>query len=808
MGRGPRTVGDRGAHAAKLKTDLRLAEAAARTAHAAASEGARGDGFVLTVVCWSTEYNLALDSLDAHGAKLLSVLPADEDLPERALIWLPFSAVSKFIKLFDKFATENTRSGGPKHAALVANIAELRLSVLHELWQEDEPFPDPTTPRWWEVWLVQLTKELPVYEFWRVAERFRWRTGAVLTFPYRSVTLVHASAEELGALLTTNAVPSELRKPGFTEELFALDRRFHNDLIDDLLSRTEPAELGAPAVCVLDCGVLAEHPLLKTSFDSGYTAVRGTTPAPVPGATHGTEMAGLALYGDLEPLLSGSHPVRLTHRIESVKILRGHHDDRTKPELYGKVMADATARAEIGQTRPRVYSMAVTSGDLKGTDGRPTSWSSAIDALAIGTDIAPLDKGLDPLGQPDSRAARLFFISAGNVTGGDWSIDHLDVSDTRQINDPAQAWNALTVGAYTERADPPADASFTGYRTLAPIGELSPFSRTSVLWGKGRPIKPDIVMEGGNLLVAPWGGFDHHRSVEVLTTSGTPYSLLTTANATSAATSQAARLGALVLSRYPSLTPEAVRGLLVHAAEWTPAMSAHFPAVRESSPKGKRYALLKRYGWGVPTEERVLASAAGEVTMIVEDEFRPFTQSASGISMRAMRLHTLPWPSDLLQDLENTPVRMRVTLSYFIEPNPSNRGWQGRYAYASHGLRFDVIRPTETRAAFQKRLSNEAEGEERGVRAASTTDDRWFLGQARNSGSLHADLWNGHAVDLARCGMIAVYPVGGWWKQNKRRDRVDLPVRYALLISLFAEVPTDIYTPIASKIQVPVQVEM
>ncbi|MBX6168224.1 MAG: S8 family peptidase [Thermobispora bispora] len=765
---------------------------------------------MLTAIGWSAEYSLALQRLDAHGAKLLSVLPANAELPERALVWLPFAAVSKFIELFEQFATEvNRRSGSPKNAALVANISELRLAMLHELWQEDEPFPDPTKPRWWEIWLVQLAKNVhPIREFRRVAELFRWRTaGGVLTFPSRAVTLVHASADQLGALLTTNAIPGELRKPGFVEELLGLDRWFLDELTEDLLSRTEPADLDAPAVCVLDCGVQAEHPLLKASFDNGYTALEGTTAAPAPGATHGTEMAGLALYGDLEPVLSGTRPVRLAHRLESVKILRGHQDDQTKPQLYGKVMADATARAEIGQTRPRVYSMAVTSKDPKGTDGRPTSWSAAIDALAIGTDIAPSDEGLGLLGRPDPRAARLFFVSAGNVTRSDWAIDHLDVSDTRQISDPAQSWNALTVGAYTERTQPPSDASFAGYRTLAPSGELSPFSRTSVLWGKGRPIKPDIVMEGGNLLVSSGGELDSHRAVEVLTTGGGPFSLLTTANATSAATSQAARLGALVLSRYPSLTPEAVRGLLVHAAEWTPAMAAHFPAPGEGSLKRKRYALLKRYGWGVPSEERVLASAAGDVTMIIEDEFHPFAHVKSAISMRAMRLHTLPWPSDLLHDLENAPVRMRVTLSYFIEPNPSSRGWQGRYAYASHGLRFDVIRPTESLGDFRKRLSNAAEGEERGVRTTSTADDRWFLGQARNSGSLHADIWSGHAIELARCGVIAVYPVGGWWKQNNRRDRVDVPVRYALLVSLFTEVQADIYTPIASKIQVPVQID-
>ncbi|WP_424535516.1 S8 family peptidase [Sphaerisporangium viridialbum] len=798
-----------------MTADLHSAEEIARHAQATVAEEVRGDGFVLTVVSWSDEHRLALERLDARGAKLLSVLPPTEELPQRALVWLPFSAVDTFVRLFEQFATEETRagSGKPKNEALVANIEELRLSVLREFWQEDEPFPDPDEPRWWEVWLVQLDKsQEPVGELRHTAAEFGWRVlDETLAFPYRTVALVHAPANELGVLLTTNAIPGELRRPGFAEQLFGLDRTFQGELVADLADRIEPAETDAPAVCVLDCGTQADHPLLMKSFDAAYTVVKGTTAAPAPGASHGTEMAGLALYGDLEPVLMGSQPIRLIHRLESVKILRGHHDDGTEPKFYGKLMADAASEVEIGQTRRRVYSMAVTSGEQKGSDGRPTSWSAAIDALAIGTDVQPSDKGIGLLGQPDPQVARLFVVSAGNLTAADWHIDHLAASDTRQISDPAQAWNALTVGAYTERTAPPADSAFAGYRTLAPMGELSPFSRTSVLWSerKGRPIKPDIVLEGGNLLVGPGGELDNHEVVELVTTSAKPFSLLTTANATSAATSQAARLGALVIGRYPSLTPEAVRGLLVHAAEWTPAMHAQFPAPRTRAIKAARHKLLRRYGWGVPTEERVLASAESDVTMIVEDQFRPFGRSAKGaFSMRAMRLHTLPWPSDQLQDLFDARVRMRVTLSYFIEPNPSNRGWQGKYAYTSHGLRFDVIRPTESLAQFEERLSNEAEAEERGVRPTSSTDDRWFLGRARNAGSLHADMWEGNAAALAQCGVIAVYPVGGWWKQNNRRDRVDLPVRYALLVSVVSEIPTDIYTPIASKIEIPVQVEI
>jgi len=51
-------------------------------------------------------------------------------------------------------------------------------------------------------------------------------------------------------------------------------------------------------------------------------------------------------------------------------------------------------------------------------------------------------------------------------------------------------------------------------------------------------------------------------------------------------------------------------------------------------------------------------------------------------------------------------------------------------------------------------------------------------------GSLHQDICEGSGQDLATCNSIAVYSVGGWWKRNQRKDRLDLPVRYALLVSL------------------------
>src|SRR3712207_7795828 len=43
----------------------------------------------------------------------------------------------------------------------------------------------------------------------------------------------------------------------------------------------------------------------------------------------------------------------------------------------------------------------------------------------------------------------------------------------------------------------------------------------------------------------------------------------------------------------------------------------------------------------------------------------------------------------------------------------------------------------------------------------------------RSAGSIHADIWEGTAADLANRGAIAVYPVTGWWKENPTRDSRD-----------------------------------
>jgi hypothetical protein len=172
-----------------------------------------------------------------------------------------------------------------------------------------------------------------------------------------------------------------------------------------------------------------------------------------------------------------------------------------------------------------------------------------------------------------------------------------------------------------------------------------------------------------------------------------------------------------------------------------------------------------------------------------------------------MHLHSLPWPHAELEQLAETEVELRVTLSYFIEPNPGDRGWARRHRYASHGLRFAVKRSVETIDEFRARINRAVEMEEQGSQV-DLGPDAWFFGQLRDVGSLHSDFWRGTGAELGRRDAVAVYPVGGWWKEKQALARYDRAARYSLILSLRAVAGAiDIYTPIQTAIAATIQIE-
>ncbi|OMG30300.1 hypothetical protein BKH35_03610 [Actinomyces naeslundii] len=766
----------------------------------------RADGTYLTLEGGEVAFGLKLDSLTRMTRHqktpkrpqwlLLTVHPATENFPERATIWVSDEFRYKFIKLFKDYLTVDTKHNRPKNNALVANISHVQATFLDDLWTSKGM---PPYDGWWDLWLENsrvdnelLQRVLAAFELEESQQRTRINDSLIVR--------VHATQKKIKHLIATPLPLTEIRAPSFIDSFDDLSFSEQSEYVLDLDARVSSAQAGAPVVCHLDSGVFRTHTLIKDSLDSNdqHSIFAGSTGNDSDG--HGTSMAGIALYGkELDDFLLGGQEIVLRHRLESVEI----YPPRAGAQQldYANATIQGVAIPETAITRRRVFCMPIsTASDVN--PGQPTLWSATLDTIAVGTDIDVNGGSVELISKPSPDSKRLIVVSAANVDTYD--IDHLERSDISPIRDPGQAWNALTVGAFTQLDQVPRNPSYRNYAPVAPAGELSPHSRTSLLFGdRPWPIKPEICLEGGNVLTDGKDFVLRHGLLSLCSTGIRNNIDLTSANATSAATAQAARLAALTMSRYPSYWPETVRALLVHEARWTRPMQERLDTCGKK--KGQRARLLRRYGWGVPTEEAVLTSSHHAVTMVVQDEFYPFDEK---YTMRELRLHSLPWPRDVLQSLGGADVRLRITLSYFIEPSATRRGWKGKYTYASYGLRFDLKAPTDINVkAFLARVNRQArEEEDEDYSFTDSHSNHWLLGtRARHYGSLHQDEWQGTGAELAACDHIAVYPVGGWWKNNNRRDRRDLPVRYALLVSLSTSAQgADLYTPIAAQLSVPV----
>ena len=91
-------------------------------------------------------------------------------------------------------------------------------------------------------------------------------------------------------------------------------------------------------------------------------------------------------------------------------------------------------------------------------------------------------------------------------------------------------------------------------------------------------------------------------------------------------------------------------------------------------------------------------------------------------------------------------------------------------------MRFDVKRPTESKPAFLKRINKAIEEEETAKNPTSGESGDWFLGVGqRTTGSIHSDVLTTTAAELADRGIVAVYPVKGWWSETKRGEASLIP---------------------------------
>jgi len=748
-------------------------------------------------------YKLVTKSLETKksGIRLLHVyqLPVQngsDDVVTRATVFIPSGKQNLFLNKLNQYAEEDTPTGKPKNVTLLQSIRDIHIAVLDSFWRDTpDLMPNNADSVWCEIWLSSA--KVAIEERFRsVANRIGIELQErILRFPERSVLLGRASKDQLLELIESSPDIAELRRAKETARFFIeLANKDQTEWVEELSSRLSVNEDSNIAVCILDTGANNGHVLLAPVLSDAdcQTVEPDWDSADKNG--HGTLMCGLAAFGDLAEQLQSHNKLTINHHLESVKIFPS--DGANDPELYGELTIQGISRAEVQEPkRIHINCMAVTSEDGR-EQGRPSSWSAAIDKVTSGY---------------DDKSKRLFIVSAGNIQDQeDWKA-YPDSNKSYPIHDPGQSWNAVTVGAYTTKAYV-SDPELKDHIPLAEPGQLSPFSSTSYSWERKWPIKPEFVMEGGNLLTDPDGMVSTNEDLSLLSTNYKPtQKQFEIMYATSAATAQAGRMAAQIQSMYPDAWPETIRGLLIHSADWTDEIKRQFcTSDTDGNYSKSEYGhLLRICGYGVPDLDRALTCVSSSLTLITEAEIQPYEkkEGTSTYSTKDMHIHNLPWPKEELIKLGETQIKLKITLSYFIEPGPGEVGWKDKYRYASHGLRFGLNRPGELEEVFVKRLNAAAREEDEEVDSNSGSD-RWTIGaNSRNAGSIHSDIWTGNAIDIADCNLIGVYPVIGWWRERPWLDRWDQTARYTLIVSL--ETPSeevDIYTPVTVQLEIPIEI--
>ena len=486
---------------------------------------------------------------------------------------------------------------------------------------------------------------------------------------------------------------------------------------------------------------------------------------------HGTGMAGLMLYGDLTDITyRHGGPIIIEQDLASVKIVENGHT--TDPDFYGAVIEDAIYQAQtMGAS---IQCMAVTDGTSY--DGKSTSSS------------ASLDESIYHNGKCD----RLVLVSAGNIEPPEVdATNYLESCKANAVQSPAQAWNALTVGAYTEKTI----VTDESYKALAAPGNLSPMSRSSWSWRNGCN-KPEIVMEGGNIAYHPVFQTTTHPDLSLITTCQDLAESLEQFHATSAATALATRLAAKIKTATPTLSMLSVRGMMVHSAKWTPEM------IRIGNIKD----IIPLCGYGVPDEETALFSNEKYATFIFENELIPYWEKDGSNTYNQLHFYDLPWPTEVLEQMGEENVKIRITLSYYVKPSPGYAGRSNKYRYPSATLHFDLKSASESMEEFLCRR-NKSEGEKR----TDNDTNRWTIKQQRREqGTVQSDWIECTAAELASCGQIIIYPGQGWWKERKLAN-VDNVIKYSLIVSI-ETTKTEIYdaveTAISNRIGVQIMQEV
>lgn len=483
----------------------------------------------------------------------------------------------------------------------------------------------------------------------------------------------------------------------------------------------QPA-LDAARVCILYSGINTNHPLLRSAIAESESFVEGQDEFDEVG--HGTAVAGIALYGDVEAC-DRSNYWRPEFWLYNGKVMRKCPD--TENPIYDEHTVEATLTEAVEHfvgLGCRIFNLSL------GNNNAPYD----------GSHVRGLAYILDVLARKHNV---LFVVSTGNFMGASdpavpinsWREEYPEylLHESSVIIDPAPAMNVLTVGSIA-RHDATVDSQrYPEIHQLSPSCENqpSPFTRhgPSV---KGA-LKPELVAHGGNLACpvhfrnSQWKTEMRGLGVLTLNYQFQGNTLFKEICGTSFSAPYITYLSGRLLNEYPDASANLLRAMLVNHASLPSEIETTFSDEMRKGYKVNKATYNREIsrdvaGYGQVNESDLFRSSDHCVVLMCEET----------IEKDACQFFELPLPASYLRKARGLR-ELSVTLAY----SPAVR--TTRLDYLATQISYRLVKGKsldEVQAHFNK--ENQDEAETRNDDAATNRD---ISAQLRSRGTVQSSKW-------------------------------------------------------------------
>jgi hypothetical protein len=516
-----------------------------------------------------------------------------------------------------------------------------------------------------------------------------------------------------------------------------------------------PPPDNAPVVAILDSGIAGGHPLIGPALGDAQGFVDPHREAH-DAHGHGTLVAGIALYGDVEACAQAKVFV------PQLRILSGRvfdADNSANPRFMANIV-DEAVRYFHGAYNCRVFNLSYGDCNKPFLGGRVGGLAYVLDCLARELDV-------------------LFVVPTGNFHDApvQWlkqDYPHYLLKTEARLLDPAPALNVLTVGSLA-RWDRSANAwrhPNDIHNPVAQRDQPSPFTRcgNSV---KGT-VKPELVAYGGNFSIDPHTGSVTDRWLGELSTCKdfAEGQLLKSEIGTSFAAPHVAHAAARVLGEFPSASANLLRALLV--------ANGRVPAATYNLLSGKEELLAQVVGYGMVDDSHLYRSTEEQVLLIAE----------SALIDKHNHFYEVPIPESFYGGKKRRLREITVSLAYCPPVRTT------RLDYKASRFQFRLVEATsldEAAAAFDKATVEEVESIEE-LKCNKGT----YGAQRRAYGTVQSSTWTIKQSRDAKLYVVVTRNDHGWGMAL-----TDTEEPYALVIRLADRENQEarLYTQIRAQLQ-------